>query len=188
MLQTRMKLRLFKIWLSIPSYVFIAFVALGSLASSASAFAQVFRCVEDGEIVYSNQPSSAKKKNCVRVKAPAPPRAQISSEEPVRRLGRVSSDNSKPPLTPSPSAFPRIDAGTQKYRDNDRAAILDEERRKEASLLSDLKKEFNNGAPERRTDERDQQKYLERVDKLKQNILRTETNVKSLERELQSVR
>jgi hypothetical protein len=70
----------------------------------------------------------------VLAKAPKPPRTQISSEEPVKRPGRVSSNNPKPQPIPSPSAFPRIDASTQKYRDNDSAAILDEERRKEAAL------------------------------------------------------
>jgi hypothetical protein len=183
-----MKFIKFKFWLPTPSYLFSALFVIGGVISTSSAFAQVYRCLEDGEVVYSSEASSAKQKNCVRVKTPKPPRAQTFSEEPVKRASRVSADSSKPPPIPSPSAFPRIDASTQKYRDNDRAAILDEERRKEAALLSDLKKEFNNGTPERKADERDQQKYLDRVNKLKQSILRTETNVKSLERELQSVR
>jgi hypothetical protein len=187
-LQIRMKFRLLKIRLPRRGYALLALLTLGIFTSSANVYAQVYRCMEDGEVVYSNQSSSARQKNCVRVIAPKPPRAQIYSDEPVKRVGRTSVDNPKPSPIASPSAFPRVDASTQKYRDNDRAAILDEERRKETALLNELKREFNNGTPERRIDERDQAKYLERVEKLKQSILRAETNVKSLERELQSVK
>jgi hypothetical protein len=187
-LQIRMEFRLSKIRLPRRGDVLFALLALGIFASIGNVGAQVYRCMEDGEVVYSNQSSSARQKNCVRVNAPKPTRAQIYLDEPVKRVGRNSADGLKPSPIASPSAFPRVDASTQKYRDNDRAAILDEERRKETALLNDLKREFNNGTPERRADERDQQKYLERVEKLKQSILRAETNVKSLERELQSVK
>jgi hypothetical protein len=152
------------------------------------ARADVYRCNEDGEIVFSNSPASAKQKNCVRIKSPSPARSQLPRDEPVRFSRPAPSDNLRPTSSPSPNAFPKVDASTQKFRDNDRAAILDEERRKESSVVADLKREFNNGAPERRAEERDQHKYLERVEKLRQGISRAEANVKSLERELQSVK
>lgn len=162
------------------------FVSLSSLCEIARA--EVYRCNEDGEIVFSNSPASARQKNCVRVKAPAPVRSQLPRDESVRLSRPAPSENLRPTSSPSPNAFPKVDASTQKFRDNDRAAILDEERRKESSVVADLKREFNNGAPERRAEERDQQKYLERVEKLRQGISRAEANVKSLERELQSVK
>jgi Domain of unknown function (DUF4124) len=188
-LRTLMKFVSFKSRISLKALGISVLLLIGSNSLCSYSFAQVYRCVEDGEVVFSNLPSSARQKNCVRVRAPKPPSAQLPAEEPVRKSARgVSTDNVKPQVTSSPSSFPKVDATIQKYRDNDRAAILDEERRKEAAILSELKKEFNNGIPERRGDERDQQRYLERVEKLKQSILRAETNVRSLERELQSVR
>jgi hypothetical protein len=157
------------------------------------ALAQVYRCVEDDVTVFSNASSNAKKKNCVQVQdfRPSqnkPTQNRLPLGESPKNASRVSRETPKLQSSSSSSNFPKIDAATQKYRDNDRAAILEEERRKEAALLSDLKKEFNNGSPERRTDERDAQRYAERIEKLRLNILRAETNVKSLERELQSVR
>jgi predicted RNase H-like nuclease (RuvC/YqgF family) len=54
--------------------------------------------------------------------------------------------------------------------------------------LTELKAEFNNGEPERRGDERNFQRYTERVEKLKADIARSEANVESLRRELGAVR
>jgi hypothetical protein len=51
--------------------------------------------------------------------------------------------------------------------------------------MTEQKKEFNGGEPERRGDERNYQKYLDRVEKLKEDIQRSENNLKSLDRELQ---
>jgi Domain of unknown function (DUF4124) len=156
-------------------------------AFCSSAQAQVYRCIEEGEIVFSNESSNAKKKNCSRVNSPKPVRAPPTADE-APRMAKRSAESVNPVRSSSATGFPRVDASTQKYRDNDRAAILDEERRKEAILLESLRKEFNNGAPERRTDELEQKKYLDRIEKLKQSILRAETNVNSLERELRSVK
>jgi hypothetical protein len=183
-----MKPILFKRGINVEAFRGGVLLLIGCMSFYSNCFAQVYRCVEDGEIVFNSQASSARQKNCVRVRAPKPPLAQVPPEESLKKPGKIAADNSKPQAISSPSSFPKVDPSSQKYRDNDRAAILEEERRKEAAVLNDLKKEFNNGVPERRADERDQQKYLERVDKLKHSILRAETNVKSLDRELQSVK
>ena len=56
--------------------------------------------------------------------------------------------------------------------------------RKEEEALAALKKEYNNGEPERRGDERNYQKYLERVAELKASVARKESDVAALKREL----
>lgn len=153
---------------------------------SALAQAPLYVCKNNGVVEYNNSPASAKDKNC-EVKAmpqittiPAPALPKGASGSSSTSKGSTSQANA----TPSPGSFPKIDAGTQKARDNDRAAILEEERRKEQSKLQTLKAEFNNGEPERRGDERNYQKYLDRVEKLKEDIQRSESNLKSLDREM----
>ena len=84
----------------------------------------------------------------------------------------------------SPSGFPKVDESTQKSRDADRRQILNDELRTEEQKLAELKKEFNNGEPERRGDERNYAKYQERVALMKDNIARTEKNVEALKREI----
>ena len=62
--------------------------------------------------------------------------------------------------------------------------ILEAELRKEEAALESLKKDFNNGQPERRGDERNYQKYLDRVNEMKAALTRKEADVASLRREL----
>ncbi len=78
----------------------------------------------------------------------------------------------------------RVGADDQKARDADARLILEAELRKEEEALANLQKEYNAGQPERRGDERNFQKYLDRVNELKAAITRKESDVASLKREL----
>ena len=78
----------------------------------------------------------------------------------------------------------RISPTIQRARDSDRRAILESEMRREEQALADLRREFNGGEPERRGDERNYQKYLDRVSELKTVIARKESDVSALKREL----
>jgi hypothetical protein len=169
------------------SVQFVAGIAiLVSAGFSNFAQAQIYRCDNNGVIDYNNAAASAKAKNCTvaslpaitTIPAPVLPAAPKTANAAAPATAKASSN-------PTPSTFPKVDTGTQKARDNDRTAILDEERRKENSKLQELKKEYNGGEPERRGDERNYQKYLDRVEKLKDEIQRSENNLKSLDRELQ---
>ena len=81
-------------------------------------------------------------------------------------------------------SFPRIDSQTQKRRDQDRMQILSDEIRAEEAKLSELKKEYQNGEPERLGSERNYAKYQERVASMKDEIARTEKNIEALKREI----
>ena len=81
-------------------------------------------------------------------------------------------------------AFPKVDNFTQKRRDQDRMQILLEEVRTEESKLAELKKEYQNGEPERQGNERNYVKYQERVGQLKDELQRTEKNIEALKREI----
>ena len=51
-------------------------------------------------------------------------------------------------------------------------------------FLAGLKRDFNNGEPERRGDERNYQNYLDRVASMKAGIARSESDIAALKREL----
>jgi hypothetical protein len=78
----------------------------------------------------------------------------------------------------------KVSADEQKSRDADSRRILEAELRKEEAALEALKKEYNNGQPDRRGDERNAQKYNDRVAELKNAITRKESDIASIKREL----
>ena len=94
------------------------------------------------------------------------------------------------PVPPASAARPANDAGSkvepsqQRARDSDARRILEDELRKEEAQLAALQKEYNNGEPERRGDERNFQKYQDRVAELKAAVGRKESDIAAIKREL----
>jgi len=84
---------------------------------------------------------------------------------------------------PSGSAS-RVDAQEQKARDSDSRRILEDELKKAEGQLDTLKKEYNNGEPERQGNEKNYQKYLDRVADMKSAIGRKESDIAALKREI----
>ena len=82
----------------------------------------------------------------------------------------------------SPTA--KVDPNAQRTRDGERRTILEAELKKEEKSLAELKGEYNNGEPERRGDEQNYQKYLDRTAALKASIARKEADVAALKREI----
>jgi hypothetical protein len=80
--------------------------------------------------------------------------------------------------------FPRIDNQVQKRRDQDRMQILMDEVRAEEGKLADLRKQYQNGEPERLGSERNYAKYQDRVALMRDEIARTEKNIEALRREI----
>ncbi len=78
----------------------------------------------------------------------------------------------------------RVQLAEQRARDSDAKRILEEELRKEEAALDALRKEYNNGEPERRGDERNAQKYLDRIAEMKAALTRKEADVAAIRREL----
>lgn len=102
-------------------------------------------------------------------RTPAPPRPEASAERSER------------------SERDRVDPNVQKARDSDRRAVLDAELRSAEARLGELKREYADGNPERRGDERNYAKYQERVAELKAAIARQESDIQALKRELAKV-
>ena len=151
--------------------------ALFSLVTQfAHAQADVFVCVDDrGNKEYKNTGAT---KGCKRIDL-----SNVTVIASPRRPPVVAQTASIKPAG-SPGDFPRIDSSTQKTRDNDRRQILLDEMKSEEGKLSNLKKEFNGGEPERQGNERNYAKYQERVAGMKEEIGRTEKNIEALKREI----
>jgi HAMP domain-containing protein len=81
-----------------------------------------------------------------------------------------------------------VDSATQRARDDDRRTILEDELRAEERKLADLKRDFNNGEPERQGNEKNYARYQERVAQMRDDIGRSEKNVEALRRELANIR
>jgi hypothetical protein len=149
-----------------------------------SAEKTVYRC-PGKPVLYTDALSSkeANEKGCTSIEGT--PITIISSQK--TNAGNTRSTSSSSVVAPrSTSAGPdsQIDPSQQRVRDNDARKILEAELRKEEETLAQLKKEYNQGEPERRGDEANYQKYLDRLTELKANLTRKEGDVAALRREL----
>lgn len=154
-----------------------AFAVAGATPCAALAqSSDIFMCVDDqGNKSFQNVGSG---KGCKRMDV-----GPVLSL-PASRMPRAADDRA----SASPAAFPKIDRDTQRSRDTDRRRILDDELRAEEERLARLRTEYNNGEPERRADERNFALYQERVQRLREDMARVETNVGALRREIALLR
>lgn len=146
----------------------------GGTSSTNSSGGQpvLYKCApgsDGGGTLITDDPNDIKGRDCVRI---TPQRANtVPFPRPAAKADAGKAPN-------------RVETGAQRGRDNDRRKILEEELASEQKRLGELRGEFNNGEPERRGDERNYQRYVDRVEKLKADIARSEANVDSLKREI----
>ena len=81
----------------------------------------------------------------------------------------------------------RVDPVAQRARDSDARRILEGELRAEEEKLAAMQKDFNNGQPERQGDEKNFQKYLDRVNEMRAAIARKQTDIAALQREIRKL-
>jgi hypothetical protein len=154
-------------------------IALPTLAQEASK--PVYRC-PGPPVLYTDALSAqeAKEKNCrtiegapiTIVQAPPKPKPTAAGPAPAASNGAPSRPGEK------------VDPAAQRARDSDAKRILSDELKREEERLAALVKDFNGGEPERRGDERNFQKYADRVADMKAAITRKEADVAALKREL----
>ena len=154
-------------------------------ALPVAAAAQIYRCENNGVVEYSNSPASGRDAKCRPIDLPnitTLPAPKVPSQPAAgTRAPRAAA-------TPTPASFPRVDGSAQRARDADRRRILEDELKKEETRLAELRAEFNNGEPERRGDERNYQKDLDRAQRRRGDIARAESSVSSLRREMAALR
>jgi hypothetical protein len=135
---------------------------------------RIYRCGNE----YTNKKSDTVGKNCKVVEG--------------GNLTIVQSPRSAPSggTETKPVAVGAVDKSSeQKARDSDARAILEDELRKSEQKLVEIQKEYNNGKPDKiGIEASNYQRYLDRVEDMKANIARTESDIAGLKRELARLR
>ena len=100
---------------------------------------------------------------------------------PKPRVVPAAATRSRRRLGPARSRVDPADAARARQR---RAPHPRGELRTEEERLAALKKEFNNGEPERQGNEKNYQKYLDRVAEMSAAIARKESDIAAIKREI----
>jgi hypothetical protein len=167
----------------------VAFAMAAGLAFHpvARADSTVYKCVDkNGRVEFTDINKSGCKALDLPGYIPAPPQAARPNPAPSPAV--TMRQGAARPASASPSNFPRVDTSTQRARDDGRREILNEELRAEEKKLADLKRDFNNGEPERQGNEKNYAKYQERVAGMRDDIGRAEKNVEAIKREIANTR
>jgi hypothetical protein len=146
-------------------------------AAPPGASVAVYRC-PGPPVLYTDalSPGEARERGCrliegTPVTVVQMPRARPAAQQVNGASGARSGDS-------------RVDPNAQKQRDAEARRILEGELRREEEKLTALKREYNNGEPERQGNERNYQTYLDRVAGLKAGITRSESDIAALKREI----
>ena len=111
----------------------------------------------------------------------------VSAESRGGGTGNSGTGNSrsKTASTPTPAGFPKVDAETQKGRDDMRRKVLGDELTTEEKLLGEARMAYANGSPPPLPEEQsDAAKYQQRIARLRQTVQLHERNVEALRKEL----
>ncbi|MGL6110088.1 MAG: hypothetical protein ACRC2B_08320 [Rubrivivax sp.] len=159
-------------------------LALGLAAAVQLALAQsqpstvVYKC--PGNVYTSDRELNARQaedKGCKVIEGTPITVIQGRVPSSPRPASVAGNGNARPPEA-------RVDPGAQRARDSDSRRILESELRREEDRLAEMRKEYNNGEPERQGNERNYQKYLDRVADMKAAIARKESDIAAIKREL----
>ncbi|WP_313299900.1 hypothetical protein [Diaphorobacter sp.] len=160
------------------------FALISTLVLLPAAWSQdrIYRCGNE----YTNNATQAKERGCKVVEG-----GNVTVLQGSRASGGAApAVRAAAPAAPSaPSAGPRVVSQEQKARDSDARVILEDELRKAQSRHDELKKEYNDGFPQRTALEmRNPQGYIERTNDLKAALTRAEADVEGIKRELNRIR
>ncbi len=120
--------------------------------------------------------------------------SNLPPEKGYRRISCMGADEPRKSATPgkstpAPAGFPKVDADTQRSRDDMRRKVLSDELSAEEKLLSEARSQYANGAPTPLPEEAaDAAKYQERIARLRQSVQLHERNIEALKKELASTR
>ena len=148
----------------------------------AQAQAMVYRC-PGPPVLYTDALTAkeAQEKGCRSIEG-----TPITVLQAPRPRAAGSAAAVAPAATPQPRASGegKVDPAQQRGRDDERRKVLEAELRSSEERLAALQREYQGGQPERRGDERNYQKYLDRVAELKASIARQENDIQALRREI----
>lgn len=150
---------------------------------TAGAGSQVYRC-PGPPVLYTDAitPTEARDRGCRTIEG-----APITIVQGRRPAASGAAAGAQPPAGGSAAARggdTRVEPNAQRQRDTEARRILQEELKREEERLAALNKEYNNGEPERRGDERNYQRYIDRVAEMKAALARKEADIAALKREI----
>lgn len=158
-------------------FSFVPCIAAGAVALcslQAQAQERIYRCGNE----YTNNAQVAKSRNCSPMEG-----GNITIVEGTKPAPAVATRTT--PATATRNGNDRVDPNAQRARDSDAKAILEAELRKAEGRLTQARKEYANGEPEKQgIESRNYQRYLDRVAELKAAVARAESDVTGLQREL----
>jgi hypothetical protein len=154
-----------------------AALAIALLATSVSVHAEtggpIYMCVdESGRRSFTNVRSEMKGRKCERQTEPALP-ITPGVKPPARGPGSAS-----------PADFPKVDASTQRTRDDMRRKVLTEELANEQKLLERATQELGDARTPRAGEDKSSTRHLERVNEAEKEQQRHRQNVESIQREI----
>ena len=160
----------------------VAGAALCALPAPAHAQERVYRC-EGNPVEYINNSEVAKSRGCKLMEG-----GNITIVQGTKPQASNTASNSAPRSTAAPAARSgnvRVDVAAQRQRDSDARSILQAELRKAEARLTEARKAYANGEPEKQgIESRNYQRYLDRVAELKASVGRAEGDVEGIRREL----
>ena len=152
-------------------------VALAQLSAGGATY----RCVdESGRSTYTNVKEEMGGKKCTVVSREV---SVVPAQPPTRTAPAAAA---KPAASGAGSQ--RVDASTQRGRDNDRRRILDEELQSAERQLATAKQTLTQQESVRSGDERNYQRVLDRLKPFQDEVRRAEENVAALKREISNLR
>ena len=146
-------------------FCLVLLVGLGSVG----VFAQdkVYRCGNE----YTNMPPPGGAAKCVLITQ--------------GNVTVVPAVKAPPAASQAPTQSPATRTDGQRSKDADARFILESELKKALAHQAELRRDYNNGEPEKLGAEtRNYQKYIDRVAEMKANIQRNEADIASLKREI----
>lgn len=157
----------------------LAFTVVAAMLQPAWAQDRIYRCGNE----YTNNAAQAKERGCKLVEGGNVTVVEGTRPAAAPAGGAAAPSGSK--AAASPPNAPRVAATDQRARDADARAILQDELRKAETRLAELRKEYNDGFPQRSALEmRNAQVYIERTAELKTAVTRAEADVAGIKREL----
>lgn len=129
---------------------------------------------DEGRVIYSNTPNNppkgAKKVRCFSDPAPRPAPQESKPQSGARE------------------GFPKVDGQTQKKRDDERRHILEKELADEQQQLEAARQKLAEQEAIRTGDERNYQRYLDRVQPFRDAVANHERNIEAIRREISNLK
>lgn len=145
-----------------------------SLILAAPAQAEIYKYVdENGQVTFTD----VYRKGAQRIDLPGAPK-------PLAPAGKAPTRAS----APSPANFPRIDAGTQKRRDDIRRQVLQDEIDGERRNAEEARRQLTLGGRLQPGERASDTSYVNRVNRLRAALQQHEQNVTAIQRELANLR